>query len=252
MYIIYRVMKKGQDYSDNEIIDQNVIEAKSKDDFKEAIKLIYGDDIKFANNKSVKEGDLFISIISYDCDNPEDYMSFVKMKCACCGKEFITSTHFIKKINEYWENYLKFYECELSEELINEINKMTFCSDKCRYKKEEEIRKLVKQKAINQNGFANEWVTRESATDDSGYIYMITKKSTGEFYVGKTNALPMFRWVQHLKTDRFPLEQIVDYKFEILEKCKDKLTDRETHWINVKRNENPSKCLNIAIPKEKE
>ena len=128
-------MKKGSYHSDNEIIDQNVIETKSKEDFMESLKMLYGNDITFVNNKNVKEGDLFISIISYNCDNPEDYMSFVKMKCDCCGKEFITSTHFIKKINEYWKNYLKFYECELSEELINEINKMTFCSDKCRYKK---------------------------------------------------------------------------------------------------------------------
>lgn len=252
MYIIYRVMKKGSYHSDNEIIDQNVIEAKSKDDFKKALKLIYGDDIKFANNKCVKEGDLFISIISYNCDNPKDYLSFVKMKCDCCGKEFITATHFVKKIDESWINSLSFFGYEMSKELKADIRKLTFCSDKCRYKKENEIKDYIKQKAIDQNGFANEWVNRISATDDSGYIYMITKKSTGEFYVGKTNALPMFRRVQHLKTNRFPLEQIVDFKFEILEKCKNKLGDRETYWINAKRNENPSKCLNIAIPKEKE
>jgi hypothetical protein len=86
-----------------------------------------------------------------------------------------------------------------------------------------------------------------------GYIYKISKKSTEEFYVGQTIYVPIFRWGQHLLTERFNIQNIDDYVFEILEVVKNKklLNERETYWINKCRDENPELSLNIIIPKEK-
>lgn len=250
MYIIYRVYKKGENYYNNEIIAQDVIEVKEKDDFKNAIKLIYGDDIKFKNTKNVKEGDLFISIISYDCNNPEDYLNTMKCTCDYYKKEFITRQIKMKKFHSYELDRLFKLNPELFEKYKFELESNIFCSSNCLTYSYCKYEKLFYDDYVEKNGFINTWVNRESSFKDSGYIYMITKKSTQEFYVGKTNALPMFRWVQHLKTDRFSEENIVDYKFEILEVCREKMTERETFWINKKYLENKEKCLNKIIPHE--
>lgn len=81
-----------------------------------------------------------------------------------------------------------------------------------------------------------------------GYIYKITKKSTGEFYVGQTQYAPVFRWGQHLKTKRFPIANILDYKFEVLEIVPkgENILEREKHYIQLLYRENPKKSLNIA------
>lgn len=251
MYIIYRIIKKQSSYYNNIIIAQDVMEVDKKEDFKEAIKLLYGDDIKFKNNKNVQDGDLFVSIISYDCHHPEDYLLTINLKCDECNKDFIATSKQNYKFNDYYINRLKSINQTMYAKYEKELSNKVFCSKECLIKSYDKYLKMFEENAIEKDGFVNCWVTRESAIDDSGFIYMITKKSTGEFYVGKTNALPMFRWIQHLKTDRFTIDNITDYKFEILEHCKDKLADKETHWINIKRNENPDKCLNIIVPKEK-
>lgn len=83
--------------------------------------------------------------------------------------------------------------------------------------------------------------------DVAGYIYKISKKSTGEFYIGQTMYAPVFRWGQHLKTDRFPIENITDYKFEVIEivpKTKN-ILEREKYYIQKFYKENPEKSLNI-------
>ena len=249
MYIIYRVYKKSENHYDNEIITQDVMEVKEKDDFKNAIKLIYGNDIKFKNNKNVQPGDLFISIISYDCTNPEEYLNTMKCNCDYCKKEFISIPRNRIRLNI---EYLNRINHDLFQQIKNELASKIYCSNKCRDNAMKNYNQIFREDAVKNKGFVDEWVYRESSFNDSGYIYMITKKSTGEFYVGKTNALPMFRWVQHLKTDRFPQENITDYKFEVLEVCKEKMTERETHWINKMHDTHPSNlCLNIIIPEEK-
>lgn len=85
----------------------------------------------------------------------------------------------------------------------------------------------------------------------SGYIYKISKKSTGEFYIGQTVYAPIFRWGQHLKTDRFPINNIIDYQFEVLEIVpKDvNILEREKYYIQKYYKENPEKSLNIACTK---
>ena len=47
--------------------------------------------------------------------------------------------------------------------------------------------------AKENNWLSESWVSRNDDYKDGcyGYIYLISKKSTGEFYVGQTNAVPM-------------------------------------------------------------
>lgn len=83
--------------------------------------------------------------------------------------------------------------------------------------------------------------------DISGYIYKISKKSTGEFYIGQTMYAPVFRWGQHLKTERFPIENITDYKFEVIEIVPktENILEREKYYIQKFYKENSEKSLNI-------
>lgn len=84
--------------------------------------------------------------------------------------------------------------------------------------------------------------------DIAGYIYKISKKSTGEFYIGQTMYAPVFRWGQHLKTNRFPIKDITDYKFEVIEIVPrtENILEREKYYIQKYYRENPEKSLNIA------
>lgn len=82
----------------------------------------------------------------------------------------------------------------------------------------------------------------------AGYIYKITKKSTGEFYVGQTIYVPVFRWGQHLKTERFDIKNILDYQFEVIEIVPkgENILEREKYWIQKMYLENPALSLNIS------
>ena len=64
---------------------------------------------------------------------------------------------------------------------------------------------------------------------------------------------PIFRWGQHLKTDRFPISNIIDYKFEVLEIVpkSENILEREKYHIQKCYNENPDKSLNIMCVKTK-
>ena len=97
------------------------------------------------------------------------------------------------------------------------------------------------------------FITREDFKRDDieGYIYKISKKSTGEFYIGQTKYLPIFRWGQHLKTDRFYMTGILDYQFEVIEivPITANILEREKYYIQKYYNENPEKSLNIMCVK---
>lgn len=255
MDVIYRIIKvgKGNWYSGgNEILTQDVMHCETKDDFKEAIKLLYGEDIKFKHTKDMQEGDLFISIVSYDCYNASDYTDIQDYKCANCGKEFKANAHYV---NKNWNlSYLKKVCQPLYEQRRGELESpIYYCSCGCRNEHYDKLKKEFEQYAFDNDIVTDGWMDRDTSFSPCGYIYMITKKSTGEFYVGQTNTVPMWRWMQHLKTERFKEDNLVDYKFEILEKIKyeDKkdLDAREAYWIHKKKDENPELCLNIQMPK---
>lgn len=254
MNIIYRIYQLTKDDSIRRIITQDVMMCNSKEDFKEAIKLTYGDDIKFRHTKDLKENDIFVSIISYDCYNAEEYVRVDDYKCSNCGKDFKENKHHLTKSYSNW--HLESICKPLFDERKEEIENFVYCCSRCREEHEQKLKEEFTNYAKENNWLSESWVDRYNTFEDKGcygYIYLISKKSTGEFYVGQTNAVPMFRWVQHLKTERFDIENITDYKFEVLEKVKYKkdINDREAYWINKKYNENPELSLNIIKPKVK-
>ena len=140
----------------------------------------------------------------------------------------------------------------------DEINDMVFCSEACKTQKTEELKKefnqyneehdLLPEFYVNQNTF--------SSCFGFGYIYKITKKSTGEFYVGQTKYNPIFRWWQHLTTERFNVSNIDDYIFEVIEVVKkesrEQLLAREAYWINHEAEKCPEKSLNRQFPDQEE
>lgn len=260
MNVIYRIYQITSDIesnmfnSDKVIIAQDTMICNNADEFKEAIRLTFGDDIKFKHTKGMKNGDVFCSIISYNCNNAEEYIRVDDYVCANCGKNYKTNPHSL--IHSYSNYYLEKICKPLYDEKVKEIENYHYCCRRCRDEHEEKLKEKFTNYAKENNYLSESWVSRldDYEKNVSGYIYMITKKSTKEFYVGQTNAVPMFRWVQHLKTERFKVENITDYQYEVLEKVKYKkdLNDREAYWINKKYKENPDLCLNIQMPKVKE
>ena len=207
----------------------------SREQFKEIIKSEYGENIAFRYSKKLKAGDLYCIIIGEHCYNTEKYFNKITFKCDCCGATI--ETYFSKPICfSNWEVTNDFFG-------IQEYAEKRFCSERCKSVYEQKERRRLKPD--NEQKF---YVSRDMFTEDiAGYIYKISKKSTGEFYVGQTIYAPVFRWGQHLKTDRFPIKNITDYKFEVLEIVPktENILEREKHYIQTRYKENPEKSLNI-------
>lgn len=208
----------------------------SRDEFKSIIRSEYGDNISFKYSKKLKPGDIYCIIIGEHCYNTERYFNKIRFKCDFCGSE----------VETYYNRPIGFDNYEIRNYFFNilEYQKKRFCSSKCKecYKTEE----LKQLKPDEDQEF---YISKDMFTESiSGYIYMITKKSTGEFYVGQTKYAPVFRWGQHLKTDRFAISDITDYKFEVLEIVKesDNILEREKYYIQKYYKDNPERSLNIA------
>ena len=212
----------------------------SREDFKNYIKDFYGKDIKFAFSSKYKPGQIYCIIIGehlYETSK-DKYFTRIEFKCAHCGQKVKTFSKHIHKIPNW----------EIRSQLGNDLEKyqhLGFCCDSCT-----DAFIATEHREQYADEIPNDFVDAHSYSYSglAGYIYKITKKSTGEFYVGKTIYVPIFRWGQHLRTPRFPLDDIADYKFETLEVVpKDlSLSEREDYWIHTCYNENPDKSLNIA------
>ena len=207
----------------------------SREQFKEIIKEQYGQAIAFRYSKKLKAGALYCVIIGEHCYNAERYFNKVTFTCDCCGA----------KVETYYGNAIHFDDFEIRNELygIDEYANKRFCCNKC--KQVYEKRERTKLRPDDEQEF---YIQRDMFTEDiSGYIYKISKKSTGEFYIGQTMYAPVFRWGQHLKTDRFPIENITDYKFEVIEIVPktENILKREKYYIQKFYKENPEKSLNI-------
>ena len=210
----------------------------SREHFKELIKEEYGNDIAFRNTKKLKVGDLYCIIIAEHCYNTERYFNRIEYVCACCGCKVVG---YIDK-SERMDNW------DIRNDLFNQLDKYTglrFCSYKCK----DHFIKRERQKCLADGMVDESFITREDFVRDDieGYIYKISKKSTGEFYIGQTKYLPIFRWGQHLKTDRFDVKGILDYQFEVIEivPITENILEREKYYIQKYYKENPQKSLNI-------
>ena len=211
------------------------IVCEDRDHFKNLIRDQYGENIAFRYSKKLQAGDLYCIIIGEHCYNTERYFNKITFTCDCCGAK--VETYYGKPI------YFADYEVRHNFYGIQEYAEKRFCSNKC--KQVYEDRERSKLRPADDQEF---YISRDMFTEKvSGYIYKITKKSTGEFYVGQTMYAPVFRWGQHLKTDRFPIEGIVDYQFEVIEIVpqSENILEREKYHIQRCYKENPEKSLNI-------
>lgn len=214
----------------------------SREHFKDLIKEEYGDSIAFRNSKKLNVGDLYCIIIGEHCYNTERYFNRIEYTCACCGC----------KVAGYVDKSERISNWDIKNELCNQLDKysgLRFCSYQC---KQNFIRK-ERQKLLADGLVDESFITREDFRRDdiAGYIYKISKKSTGEFYIGQTIYLPIFRWGQHLKTDRFDMKGILDYQFEVIEivPITENILAREKYYIQKYYKENPEKSLNISCTK---
>lgn len=204
--------------------------------FKDIIKSEYGNDIAFRYSKKLKAGDLYCIIIGEHCYNEERYFNKITFTCDCCGA----------KIETYYGKAIYFSDCEVRQNFygIAEYAEKRFCSYKCKQVYEE--REKFKLKPDGNQDF---YIQRDMFTENiSSYIYKITKKSTGEFYIGQTQYAPVFRWGQHLKTERFDIKNILDYQFETLYIVPkgENILEVEKQYIKDYYNKNPELSLNIA------
>lgn len=253
MNIIYRVYEKDSNPFGDTILNQEVCMCNDREHFKEIMRSMYGNDIKFANSKKLPIGSKYIVIISEDCYNAEEYLAIEECTCACCGKKFKTIPKNRIKI---WSTRDLDNIChELMLSRASEIENMRFCSNACKTRKESELKDEFKAFADDHDLLPETYISRESFSYNCGYIYKITKRSTGEFYIGQTKYAPIFRWGQHLKTDRFKIDNIDDYVFEVIEKVENDnlvLHTKEAYYINKYKKEFPELCLNNQIPDEEE
>ena len=209
----------------------------SRDAFKDYIRDIYGKDIKFAYSKKYKVGQQYCIIIGEHCYNAENYFNRITYNCAECG---LTVTGWFDKCIKIPDYVIR---TDLNGD-FDSYGNLKFCCNKCydRWMDKEKLK-------LHNDTFSSEFIYKESFKDTgvAGYIYKISKKSTQEFYVGQTMYLPIFRWGQHLKSDRFPADKLTDYVFEVLEIVPNgaNILEREDHWIHHFYNENPEKSLNI-------
>lgn len=210
-----------------------------RDDFKKSIKSLYGEQIKFAYSMKYPPGTIYCIIIGEHCYTPERYFNKIKYICSNCGCEvtgYVDSPHIIQ-------------DYEIRSELCNQNEKYQnakFCSRKCK----DNFIRSERKKCLDDGLIDESFITKSSFSSEgiSGYIYKISKKSTGEFYIGQTIYAPIFRWGQHLKTDRFDISGILDYVFEVIEIVKesDNIPEREKYWIQKYYKECPEKSLNIS------
>ena len=220
----------------NEELIMDCLVCENREHFKEIIKSQYGEDIAFRYSKKLSAGSLYCIIIGEHCYNTNRYFNKVTFTCDCCGAT----------ISTYYGKPICFSEYELRNELfsLQEYTDKHFCSNHCKSVFLQNERARLQPDADEEF-----YITRQMFTQDiAGYVYKITKKSTEEFYVGQTIYNPVFRWGQHLKTTRFPISSIEDYKFEVLEVVPkgENILDREKYYIQKLYKENPQKSLNIS------
>ena len=209
----------------------------SREQFKDIIREQYGNDISFRYSKKLTAGELYCVIIGEHCYDTEKYFNKIKYICDCCGATVET---YIKKPICYSD-----YEIKWTFFGIEEYSKKRFCSNYCKNKYTEKVKKFLKPNDEQEFYVSKDMFYSKNIV---GYIYKISKKSTGEFYVGQTMYAPTWRWSQHLLTDRFPIDNIVDYKFEVLEVVSDTMNilEREKYYIQKLYKECPEKSLNIS------
>lgn len=208
----------------------------SREQFKEIIRDTYGENIPFSYSKKLEPGRLYCIIIGEHCYNSEQYFTKVEYKCDYCGCNVSTVAN----------KHIYIHDWELRNDLFNidEYRKKHFCSNKCKQNF------IAEEKRNLSPGDDTEFfISKDMFTEKiNGYIYKITKQSTGEFYIGQTRYAPVFRWGQHLKTTRFDIKNILDYTFETIHivNLNENILDVEKSFIEEYSKKYPTLCLNVV------
>ena len=257
LYRIYKVAENDEFFDDDDRdchlyesisstknieLTMDCMMCETRDDFKNVIRDLYGKDIRFAYSRKLQPGDIYCIIIGEHCWNSEKYFVRYDFECDNCHTKCVGYINKPIIIDSY----------TISFDLLNQIDKYKdkkFCCHKCL----DRFLAIERAKIANESDGKNIWVNRGDYKSDkiAGYIYKITKKSTGEFYIGQTIYEPMFRWAQHLGTERFKIDNILDYQYETIEIVPygENILEREKYWIQKYYKENPSLSLNIAQTK---
>lgn len=252
LYRIYQVkdpeaeeVKHIDDYSFCSLSQRNSIEVaedvmicETRESFKESIRDLYGKEIKFAYSRKYTPGTIYCIIVGEHCFTPDRYFNKIEYACSYCGC----------KVHGYVNSPYVIRDYELRRDLCNQkkYENDKFCSQLCKDRFiEKERQKCLDDGCIDESFIERSSFSRAGIT---GYIYKISKRSTGEFYIGQTIYVPIFRWGQHLKTTRFDISGILDYIFEVIEVVKDgdNILEREKYWIQKYYKECPEKSLNIS------
>ena len=196
----------SQEY--NSIIFEDCMVCESRDHFKEIIRSTYGDNIKFSASKKYDVGTKYCIIIGESAYRSQRYFARQVYECANCGVS--VQTWFDNN-----DNIINDYECR--NELANKfklVEGKKFCGFTCKYK---HLAKLKAELTIDDD--TEFFATKEMFIngDIEGYIYKITNTVTADMYIGQSRYIPPFRWVQHLRSNRFKDINIVDLRFEVLE-----------------------------------
>ena len=226
---------------ENEELLMDVCVCDTREQFKDIMRSQYGKDLKFAASKKYPAETIYCIIIAEHCYDTERYFNKYSYDCAKCG------TH----VETYWKNPIMISSWEREHDLYNvpDYDGLKFCCRECKAMFLSEKKKELRP----DDDTDNFWINEQSFHRDGviGYIYRITKRSTGEFYVGQTKYMPIFRWGQHLKTDRFYETEITDYIFETIEivHSGENILEREKYWIHEEYKKCPEKSLNIMCTK---
>lgn len=241
-YRIYEVAGNSEYEGYRNFLDRGFVIAENREKFKETIKQMYPD-IKFGRSKKMMDGTIYCIMIYCEEIERSDRHLIYEYECDYCHKKVKKEKSEIYRLYQYahWG--------------VENDNPYNYCSANCREKHYQELKQIYRKDNNGIDPF--EWIDKNSCYLDyaKGFIYRISKKSTGQFYIGQTNSIPIFRWGQHLKSDRFPMKNINDYIFEVLE-IVDKndtrtLLEVESEYINREYKKAPKLSLNIAgIKKE--
>lgn len=158
----------------------------TREQFKELIKEEWGN-IPFARTKKLRAGDLYCVIIGEHCFNTERF--FIKKNFEC--------SHCHMQMEGFYGKPIQFSNSEIKFELfgLDKYKVEKFCCSECKNARIEQLHRQLQQGCEDIEDY---WITKDMFEKEQqgilGYIYKITKRSTGEFYIGQTQSVPVFRW----------------------------------------------------------
>ena len=188
-----------ESFGQTNIIEERLIEAENKDEVKKHLIDKYPQ--FFPTNKvyekETKDTAQFFYVIIYPLWEHE--LNIIKegeWSCCVCGQKYKNKYEFKPYVNDrVWGDKLFCNKDVCEKKYISDDSKLTDMPDDLFYVKK----------------------------DSPNYIYKITEKSTGKFYIGKTRNAPFFRWWNHLTKSSSPFgaylskTTLKEWTFEVID-----------------------------------